>query len=105
VPRGTAPGHSSALVARVDLGMEARAAAADHSGSILTRHDLGMEARALAAGHSSSLLPRLDLGCRDRLRRRAIPVPYSIGEVGFPPVVDEWGLGLQREQVFSFVRL
>jgi hypothetical protein len=35
---------------------------ARHSGAILARVDLGMEARATAAGHSSVLLTRVDLG-------------------------------------------
>jgi hypothetical protein len=53
--------HSGALHVRLDMAMEARAAAGCHPGSFLTHLGLWMEARAAASDHSSGVPTRLDL--------------------------------------------
>ena len=68
----------SALLVRLDLGAEARAAAACHFSALLARLDLGAEVRAAAGCYSGSLLADVDLGWRCVLRQRSIPVPPSL---------------------------
>jgi hypothetical protein len=69
-----AAGHSGAVLIRLGLGMEARAAAVCHFGALLTRGDLGMEAWAAAKDHSGAILTRLDL----RTEARAEPAIHCV---------------------------
>jgi hypothetical protein len=62
--------QSSALLTRMELGMQARAGAAGHSVSNLTRLDLRTAARAALVVHSGDVLTGVDLGWTQPRRGR-----------------------------------